>query len=293
MSTWAEEELGPFLQSLLAGRQPAWVRTSLKGEVLSCSGDLEFYGLGSLEPGRSLITHLDVLEGIFPLEHSAASLPHLQLPHLQWTDRQWIDVHILLREEEARILILDATPDVERKSLLQQRGNDLALLLERTAGKVGGAGSVPPGTSQISDEIDAAGLLAEMLDSLSVVVLEGLDEEGLFRYIGSPKSPNASWLAEALVGDELRSGLIRIADTVPFLENFLYDAEVHWASGSALPLRSGAWVRTPAHGGPEIAMEAQALNLESGGRLRKILIVQRLGGSFEERRTLIQRARET
>lgn len=125
-------------------------------------------------------------------------------------------------------------------------------------------------------------LLKDLLSALDLMVLERKDS-GKYEAVGQPPEwfrwiyPN-SWSEE--------SG-INLHHSSPFLENFLIDAEAFWAKNASGQLRSGSWEEKGGIG-KEDHLEATAMSL--GGR--KILLIQLLGAAHEERRRMLQIARE-
>lgn len=114
--------------------------------------------------------------------------------------------------------------------------------------------------------------------------------EGLFRAITPlPSTLSEHWpsLAESLQGGDA----VRLSDTFPYLEFFLYDAEGHWASGSPEPLPSGIWNETVGEqpgGEPDIALEATALT--QGGQA--LMLVGEPTVGFERLQDILQSSRE-
>jgi response regulator RpfG family c-di-GMP phosphodiesterase len=72
-----------------------------------------------------------------------------------------------------------------------------------------------------------------------------------------------------------------------FLMHFLEEAEPFWKQSSKGRLRSGPWIESDGDD-EEYSLEASAVCLED----RKFIIIQLLGVDYEERRTLLQSARE-
>jgi signal transduction histidine kinase len=123
-----------------------------------------------------------------------------------------------------------------------------------------------------------AGLLA----GLELVVLERLSE-GSFRVLGdSPAWFTRLHPSAASVSDGFRPG-----EQFPFLETFLPEAEDFWRGRHPGRLRSGPWSeRSPS--GQEYHLEATAM---CSGDAQWLLIAS-LGERYEERRSLLQKARE-
>ena len=83
-------------------------------------------------------------------------------------------------------------------------------------------------------------------------------------------------------------GTIALERNVPFLENFLVDAEQFWATHSSGHLKSGPWTEV-SRGNQDYNLEATALSV---GDL-KVLLIDSLGLAYEERQSFLQKARGT
>ena len=115
------------------------------------------------------------------------------------------------------------------------------------------------------------------------LVLFTREQPGRLRLFGkAPGWLGALWPALRKKGDTLP-----IADTSPFLENFLIDAEECWKRGGQERVKSGPWVETANNG--EVQLEATALTANG----RALLLLQRLGEEFEAKKSVLQHARET
>jgi signal transduction histidine kinase len=129
-------------------------------------------------------------------------------------------------------------------------------------------------------------------DSAANAVLEALgfaifirDESGALSLSG--RSPD--WLRSIWPNLNAPDTLLPIDQASPFLENFLIDAGECWSAGGAEKrARSGPWVER-ATDGTELTLEAIALNAEG----RSILLLERLSEVFEEKKSMLQKARET
>jgi len=125
-------------------------------------------------------------------------------------------------------------------------------------------------------------LFAELFATLDIVVMERTSA-GLFHLVGSaPDWCQRIYCEVASVPDSLRPG-----DRFPFLENFLVDAEHFWLTHSAGQLKSGPWRDLDALG-YEHYLEATAVCLGK----RKLLLLAFPEMEYEEKQTIIQKARE-
>ena len=122
----------------------------------------------------------------------------------------------------------------------------------------------------------------EILAGLGMVSLEVLADGG-YRFMGQVPNwlrPFCELTAEEQVG-ELTS-----FDS-PFLLDFLDEARSFWEARQPGRYQSGPWNETDAEG-RDIALEASALCLKD----KNVLLIQRLGVEHQERRSLLQKARE-
>ncbi|HEX4945935.1 MAG TPA: HAMP domain-containing sensor histidine kinase [Blastocatellia bacterium] len=125
-------------------------------------------------------------------------------------------------------------------------------------------------------------LLTDLLAALDVMVVERLPD-GTFARIGT----TPAWFLWLYPESAANPQHLRLDLTSPFLENFLVDAESFWNESCSGQLKSGSW-EEKGPSGKEDHLEAAALCLGE----RKILLVELLGVAHEERRRLLQIARE-
>jgi len=108
--------------------------------------------------------------------------------------------------------------------------------------------------------------------------------EGVFRPIGTPPG----FLTAILGRDAANAATLRLGDSMPFLDNFVADAEEFWDSHSEGRAESGAWIEK-GEDGSERALEASAVWLAG----RKILLVQNPQERYDERVRVLQTARDS
>jgi signal transduction histidine kinase len=125
-------------------------------------------------------------------------------------------------------------------------------------------------------------ILTDLLAALDVMVVERLPD-GSFTVIGTAPA----WFSWLYADAASNPQQLRLDQTSPFLENFLVDAEVFWNEGRPGQLKSGSW-EEKGPTGKEDHLEAAALCLGE----RRILLIELLGVAHEERRRLLQIARE-
>lgn len=124
--------------------------------------------------------------------------------------------------------------------------------------------------------------LADVVQSLDLAVFRREAADAL-QLVGRPPQ----WLAR-LWPSVARSGVMEsVLEVSPYLDNFLVDASAHWESGKPGRAFSGPWVEQDPDGKP-VNLEATALTV--GGDA--ILLLEDLGASYDERRQMLQVARE-
>ncbi|MBD1934195.1 MULTISPECIES: sensor histidine kinase [Cyanophyceae] len=122
----------------------------------------------------------------------------------------------------------------------------------------------------------------ELFAILDTVVLEHLND-CYFQVVGNvPK-----WFIQFYPNATSEENKINIQTKFPFLENFLIDAEDFWHDNIAQRLKSGLWSEIDMSG-QECHLEASAVRLEN----KKILLIELLGVAYEEKQSLIQKARQ-
>ena len=125
-------------------------------------------------------------------------------------------------------------------------------------------------------------VLAEILAALDLVVFERLPGGVLERIGAAPPPPWFTRVFPEPSPDETAS----VPESLPFLANFLADAEEVWRSGDEPRLRSDPFTMSD-RSGEEITLVASALLVGD-----RCLLVLEVPGGFEERRRALQTARE-
>ncbi len=126
-------------------------------------------------------------------------------------------------------------------------------------------------------------VLANLMTAMDLVVMERQRNAGSFRILN--ETPR--WLQQLYPDVGSRLDTVQPGKIVPFLENFLIDAECFWDQRTETRLKSGAWsegTRSDA----ESHLEATAMIVNG----RNLLVIERLGAEFQSQHTVLQRARE-
>ncbi len=94
--------------------------------IIEHDGAFEHYLGAALDPAKSIESQLSFLVGMVPHQGDA-----LVLPAVETTHECWADVHISADTKGTFVLMLDATAQVKAHRLLQQKVNDLAILVDK------------------------------------------------------------------------------------------------------------------------------------------------------------------
>ncbi|WP_414541178.1 sensor histidine kinase [Nostoc sp. CCY0012] len=119
--------------------------------------------------------------------------------------------------------------------------------------------------------------------TLNILALERMSA-GLFKIIGDIPNWFQQFELQNLISD---TDKFIPRNHIPFLENFLIDAEEFWQQNSELKLKSGLWNEIDVNG-KEYQFEAYALCVN----FEKILLIALLTDLFENNQYIIQKARE-
>ena len=125
-------------------------------------------------------------------------------------------------------------------------------------------------------------LSLEVISALKGIVLES-QAEGLLYLL----TPVPDWFIALYPGAAHRTNAYLSPSISPFLENFLFDAELVWDGTLAQHHGSGFWTET-ADDGTEHHLRAFALCLKQ----RKLIFIEEVGAVFAANQAILQRARE-
>ncbi len=248
--------------AVVATRLPAWLHVARDGRLVDSGGPLGVYGIGSMADGDRVAVAVPVLEGLLPLDGPIA------LPCVAMGSGLPADIHLIPGTDSDWVLLLDASTEAILRGLVQQRSNDLTLLKARHAALDQG----PPAMRDIPSTLAAV---------LGALVIEEVGPGELVA-IGRPPQ----WLERFVDFSTPPSG----ADVIgrfAFLEAFLDDAREFWGSGRGPVLEGGSWEETDDHG-VDASLDAVAVQAEG----RRFLVVRHVDEARDERRRVIQRARE-
>src|ERR1700761_9237283 len=96
--------------------------------LVSAGGDLDHFGLSTLQPSEPVLEQAFFLEGLLPLSET----PYL-LPSMELTDSRAADLYFYLEDTTVWVLLLDVTAEREARRLLQQKAYEMTLLQEKQA----------------------------------------------------------------------------------------------------------------------------------------------------------------
>jgi signal transduction histidine kinase len=275
-----------YLQGLLAQtRFPAFLLVDKQGHLRECGGDLSTYGLVHPPKGSPVIAQVPFLTGLLPANDGPIVCPCLEI-----RAGLFIDLHIFPGDDGDWVLLLDASADAGERRRLQQRVQELTLMLERQSRAL--RQHLVVDVFQQLDQflrsvlldpslLDAS-LLAEVCAGLDILVLERLRGDA-FRIVGSIPT----WFVELAPADLLGQEDLQPGQLFPFLANFLIDAEVFWQKHEVGVVKSGPW-RELDRTGKELYLEASAVRWGAC----QFLLIAYPRTEYEEKQAIIQKARE-
>jgi signal transduction histidine kinase/HPt (histidine-containing phosphotransfer) domain-containing protein len=128
-------------------------------------------------------------------------------------------------------------------------------------------------------------------ESFAIALLQS-EGYAAFEYLGDgnawPIGQPPAFLKD-LLGKPATSGdSVRLGDAMPFLENFLFDAETFWNSQTQGRVESGMWVEKTSEG-REISLDATALWLDG----KRILLVRNPQAKYAADARVLQTARDS
>ncbi|MBM3301505.1 MAG: PAS domain-containing protein, partial [Deltaproteobacteria bacterium] len=123
---------------------------------------------------------------------------------------------------------------------------------------------------------------ADLLAAFDILIAERLDASTFRALVPVPDFCRRLFRVQSLPHEVLLT-----FEESPFLLSFLQEAEPFWAQDGSGRLTSGPWVESDQQE-MDFPLQASALCLQN----RKFLVIELLGVDFEERRSLLQSARE-
>jgi signal transduction histidine kinase/HPt (histidine-containing phosphotransfer) domain-containing protein len=151
------------------------------------------------------------------------------------------------------------------------------------------------------DSINQSASQPKSQESFAIALLRS-EGYAAFEYLGDgnakPMSQPPAFLSELLgeqlkssgsgIGNSISDDSVRLGDAMPFLENFLFDAETFWNSETQGRIESGMWTEKTASG-REISLDATALWLDG----KRILLVRNPQAKYAADARVLQTARDS
>jgi signal transduction histidine kinase len=271
------EYLGKFIAETSS---PGYFLVDKQGHLQEWGGALAAYGLRDLRAGAPIQEQVDFLVGLLPGADTALYCPCVDMGSGLFTD-----MHVFPGDGDDWVLLLDVSTEARQHRQLQQRLHDLSLLQEQQTKSLWQQviAEVFLNLDQfLRDVLMDASLLADVCAALRILVLERL-QNGSYRVIGSIPEWFMRMHSEAIPEE----GDVQPGRMFPFLANFLLDAEAFWGDEAVGVLKSGPW-RELDRSANELYLEASAVLWGTG----KFLLIANSENDYEEKRSIIQRARE-
>lgn len=264
-------EVRRLLESItIERRSPAYLLVGPNGRLRRTGGNLAKYGLADVDRKRKVIDQVDFLVGLLPIAGGSAILRQITL-----TSAESVDLYLTAGAAGDWVILLDATRDAAQQAMVQQLGNELALLQARVARSAQGeAGSAAEDATSV--------LRAQLPVILNVLVLKRAAGRS-FRTVGTPPA----WFANLLPAVVLEGGEFQPGVRFLFLDSFLDDVAGFWQRKAPGAMSSGIWTEVdPA--GIEYHLEAKAVCAS----VDDVLLIERLDSAYAELRHLLQTGRE-
>ncbi len=274
--------LSPQIQNIIegfnfTGRSLGFLFIGRDGMLYESGGELERYGVGSIDKTRPVSEQAFFLEGLLPIDTD------LILPCVTISEGTTVDIHILHSDEGYCVLLMDANAKENTQRLLQQSRNELSLLRSKQSKVPAAATDETTANNSIEDEIMQDSILGDLFKLLDIVIMECEDSD-TFRIVGTPPE----WFTALYpISKEQTEGL-KPQEQFLFLDNFLIDAVDFWQNNSDNILKSGPWHESDVFKN-DYYLEAIALSIKS----KNILLIEFSRISYGEKHSIIQKARET
>ena len=126
MSVFPQPVLDYVISTFLESRSPGYLLVSKKGDLVAWGGRLDRYGVNRLVKGAPVGKQVFFLDGLLPVECSPTLLTSMKTE-----TGIVIDLHFFSTEANDWVLFMDATKEDAERRALQQRVNDLSLLVEK------------------------------------------------------------------------------------------------------------------------------------------------------------------
>lgn len=248
-----------LIHRVLKETSAAWLLISYDGELINMGGELSVFGLESFDKGCMIQQQAIFLEGILSIQNPPPTIDSIQIDN-----GQYADLYLIENEEGRWIILLGRTERSRWKGIAQQKANELQLLKQQFTAQ-----------SEELKKINFSSLIG-------VLMLEQ-NSDGSFRLLEEAPDYFTSIYPDAYTQyDNLHP-----ENDFAFLANFLEDCETVWSAEKEGRLKSGPWV--------EGELESELYILEATAILcqqRKILLIERLQGDYEEHLAILQLGRE-
>ena len=239
--------------------KPAYIIANYDEKIVNFGGELSYYGFNNISFGDDINDVHSMFEGYFPFRGSET-----ELPLIKFNDDIRANVFIFHRSSHYWIVFLDISQSEDKLKEFYQARNDQKLFLDKEF--------------HFSNDDS----VFDVLRFLDILVLERKSQD-IFAAHG--KAP--IWADFLKPGSKGYVNTSKLIDKYQFVEIFLMTAEVFWENNNRGLMKSDIWSEEDENRN-EIFMEATAISMG----VRKFLLIQKSSSSANEKRMLIQRARE-
>lgn len=249
-----------ILQITLDSKTFCYLEIDYEGHLKNQGGNLDDVGLPSWKQNDYILDQAIFLTGLLPMTEDYEVIPSFQIK-----DDLIVDLHLFDDNQRYWIILVDKTESLEWEAIARQKGNELRLLQEKLA-----------------REQPQAKIGVELFEMFNIMALKK-DSDGLLQIIEPVPEVFYDIFSEPVGSDKISKLIHEFA----FIDNFIYEAEIHWAKNNKIRIRSGPWIETN-HTGQDYALEATAINWND----TKLLFIEILEESYQINHELLQLGRE-
>ena len=260
---YPQSVVNKILQITLDSKTFCYLEINDEGYLINKGGNLESIGLPNWKQNDNIFDQAIFLTGLIPMTGDYEGIPAFQI-----SDDLIIDLHLFKDDHCYWIILVDKTECFEWEAIARQKSNELRLLQDQLS------------RDQNHPE---PGIGDDLFEMLNIMALKK-NKNGLLQVL--EPVPRVFY---QIFSDQLDpTNADEFNHDFAFIDNFLYEAENHWADdNNDKRIHSGPWIETDSSG-QEIALEATAINWHGN----KLLFIEILDESYQINHELLQLGRE-
>lgn len=260
---YPQSVINKILQITLDSKTFCYLEIDLQGHLVNQGGNLDALGLPNWNQNDNILDKAIFLTGLIPMTTDYEVIPSFQIK-----ENLIIDLHLFKDDQCYWIILVDKTESFEWEAIARQKSNELRLLEEQLVRK----------SHQPESMIGA-----DLFEMLNIMALKK-NKDGTLQVLEPVPGVFYDIFSDQLKSSESNE----FKHDFAFVDNFLYEAENHWADdNNDKRIRSGPWIETNSSN-QEVALEATAINWHNN----KLLFIEILDESYQINHELLQLGRE-